>query len=92
MRPNKKKAGSGQATGNNVHSLGANNGHCSQNEYKGGYRDSQPLNVYAFCRKAQRAIGDCFVLLKSFPSCIRHCYFVGSDGEPFAGTERRAGA
>ena len=33
MRPDNKKAGSGQATGKYGHSLGANNGHCSQNEY-----------------------------------------------------------
>lgn len=33
MRPDKKKAGDGQATGKYRHSLGANNGHCSQNEY-----------------------------------------------------------
>ena len=92
MRPDKKKAGDVQATGNNGHSLGANNGHCSQNEYKGGYRDSQPFNVDAFCRKVDRAIGDCFVTLKGWPACMRYSYFVGPDGKLITRSERRPGA
>jgi len=91
MRPDKKKAGDGQATGNNGHSLGANNGHCSPFQYRGGYRDSQPFNLDTLSRKIQRAIGDCYVLLKGWPACMSYSYFVGSDGRLMTRGERRAG-
>ncbi len=91
MKPDNKKAGDGQATGNNGHLLGANNGHCSQFQYKGGYRDSQPFNLDTLSRKIRRAMGDCYVSLEHWPVCIRYIYFVGPDGKLMARAERRAG-
>jgi hypothetical protein len=91
MRPDKKKAGDGQATDNNGHSLGKNNGHCSQLQYKGGYRDSQPFNLDTFSRKIQRAMGDCYVSLEGWPA-IRYNYFITSNGKLITRGERRAGA
>jgi len=90
MRPDNKKPRSGQQRGKDGHLLGANNGHCSQFQYRGGYRDNQPFNVDAYMKKAQRAIGDCFVTLKGWPSCIRYSYFVGPDGKLITRAERRA--
>ena len=91
MRPDNKKPRSGQPQGDNGHSS-ANNGNCLPLQYKGGYRDSQPFQLDAFCRKADRAIGDCFVTLKGWPACIRYSYFVGADGKLITRGERRAGA
>jgi len=92
MRPDNKKPRSGQQRGKDGHSLGANNGRCSQIKYKGGYRDNQPFNVDAYMKKAQRVIGDCFVTLKGWPACMRYSYFVGPDGKLIPRSERRAGA
>ena len=91
MRPDNKKAGSGQATGKNGHLLGVNNGHCSQLQYKKNYRNNQPFNVDAYMKKAQRAIGDCFVTLKGWPQRVRFSYHVGSDGRLMTRSERRGG-
>ena len=88
MRPDNKKPRSGQQRGKNGLLLGANNGHCSQLQYRGGCRDNQPFNVDAYIKKAQRAIGDCFVTLKGWPACIRYSYFVGRNGKLMVRSER----
>ena len=89
MRPDNKKAGSGQATGKNEHLLGANNGRCSQIKYTTRPDNNKPFDVDAHLRAARRAMVDAYYLFKDWPSKIRYSYFVGPDGKLLCRSERK---
>jgi hypothetical protein len=90
MRPNNKKAGSGQATGKNGHLLGVN-GH-SQQQYNHTARNGKTFDVDQHVKAINRMMGDAYVMLSGWPACIRYSYFVGPDGKLITRGERRAGA
>lgn len=81
MRPDNKKAGSGQATGKDGHLLSVN-GH-SQRQY------SKSFDTDKHIRAARRTMGDAVIMLSGWPACIRYSYFVGPDGKLITRAERR---
>ena len=89
MRPDNKKAGSGQATGKNGHLLGVN-GH-SQRQYSQPANNLKSFDTEKHIRAARRAMGDAYVMLSGWPASIRYSYFVGPDGKLITRGERRAG-
>ncbi len=43
--------------------------------------NEKPLNVDAYCRNIDRAIGDCFVMGLDFLSKIRYTHMISSNGK-----------
>jgi hypothetical protein len=52
---------------------------------------SQQLNIGQHIRAIRRAMCDAYVMLSSWPACIRYSYMVGSDGRLMTRAERRGG-
>lgn len=90
MKADNKKPHSGQPQGKEGHLLGANNGRCSCFQYTHPSRNLKPFNVDAYCRNADRAIANCFVMGLDFLSQIKFSYMIASNGKLVVRSARRA--